>query len=70
LGAHQLVRASFVPPEQQRQLRDLCRARARLLDERTREMQRLEKNLEDACIKLSTVASTLQGVRRGRCCMP
>jgi transposase len=62
LAAHQLVRASFVPPEQQRQLRDLCRARARLLDDRTREVQRLEKNLEDACIKLSTVASTLQGV--------
>jgi transposase len=62
LGAHQLVRASFVPPEQQRQLRDLTRARARLIDERTRERQRLEKNLEDACIKLSTVASNLQGV--------
>jgi transposase len=62
LAAHQLVRASFVPPEQQRQLRDLTRARARLLDDRTREVQRLEKNLEDACIKLSTVASNLQGV--------
>jgi len=62
LAAHQLVRASFVPPEQQRQLRDLCRARARLLDDRTREVQRLEKNLEDACIKLSTVATDLQGV--------
>jgi transposase len=62
LAAHQLVRASFVPPEQQRQLRDLTRARARLLDDRTRELQRLEKNLEDACIKLSTVASNLQGV--------
>lgn len=62
LGAHQLVRASFVPPEQQRALRDLCRARARLLDDRTRELQRLEKALEEACIKLSTVASNLQGV--------
>lgn len=62
LAAHQLVRASFVPPEQQRQLRDLCRARARLLDDRTRELQRLEKNLEDACIKLTTVAADLQGV--------
>jgi transposase len=62
LAAHQLVRASFVPPEQQRQLRDLTRARARLLDDRTREVQRLEKNLEDACIKLSTVATDLQGV--------
>jgi transposase len=62
LAAHQLVRASFVPPEQQRQLRDLTRARARLLEDRTRELQRLEKNLEDACIKLSTVATDLQGV--------
>ncbi len=62
LAAHQLVRASFVPPEQQRQLRDLTRARARLLDDRTRELQRLEKNLEDACIKLSSVATDLQGV--------
>jgi transposase len=61
LGAHGLVRASFVPPEQQRQLRDLTRARARLLDDRSREVQRLEKNLEDACIKLSAVATDLQG---------
>jgi transposase len=62
LAAHGLVRASFVPPENQRQLRDLTRARSRLLADRAREVQRLEKELEDACIKLSAVATDLQGV--------
>ena len=62
LAAHGLVRASFVPPEAQRQLRDLTRARARALQDRVREVQRLEKDLEDACIKLSAVVSDLQGV--------
>lgn len=62
LAAHGLVRASFVPPEPQRQLRDLTRARVGLFAERTRELQRLEKELEDACIKLSSVVSDLQGV--------
>lgn len=62
LAAHGLVRASFVPPEPLRQLRDLTRARVGLLAERTRELQRLEKDLEDACIKLSSVVSDLQGV--------
>ena len=61
LAAHGLVRTSFVPPEQQRQLRDLTRSRTRLLDERAREVQRLEKDLEDACIKLAAVATDLQG---------
>jgi transposase len=62
LAAHGLVRASFVPPENQRQLRDLTRARSRLLADRSREVQRLEKELEDACIKLSAVVTDLQGV--------
>ncbi len=62
LAAHGLIRASFVPPEPQRQLRDLTRARVGLFQERTRELQRLEKELEDACIKLSAVVSDLQGV--------
>jgi transposase len=62
LAAHGLVRASFVPPQQQRQLRDLTRARARLLADRAREVQRLEKELEDACIKLAAVVTDLQGV--------
>jgi transposase len=62
LGAHGLVRASFVPPPSIRELRDLTRARTIITRERTREIQRLEKLLEDACIKLSSVASEITGV--------
>lgn len=62
LGAHGLVRASFVPPEPIRQLRDLTRTRTALTRERSREVQRLEKLLEDAGIKLSAVASDIVGV--------
>ena len=62
LGAHGLVRASFVPPSQIRELRDLTRARTHITQERTREVQRLEKLLEDACIKLSSVATDIMGV--------
>ena len=62
LGAHGLVRASFVPPEPIRVLRDLTRARTAITRERGRETQRLEKLLEDAGIKLSAVASDITGV--------
>ena len=62
LGAHALVRASFVPPEPIRVLRDLTRARTAIIRERGREVQRLEKLLEDAGIKLSAVASDITGV--------
>jgi len=62
LGAHGLVRGSFVPPEPIRQLRDLTRTRTSITRERSREIQRLEKLLEDAGIKLSSVASDLTGV--------
>ena len=62
LGAHGLVRGSFVPPEPIRQLRDLTRARTAITRERGREAQRLEKLLEDAGIKLSSVASDVLGV--------
>ena len=62
LGAHGLLRASFVPPEPIRQLRDLTRTRTAITRERTREVQRLEKVLEDAGIKLSVVASNIVGV--------
>ena len=62
LGAHGLVRGSFVPPEEVRELRDLTRARTAIVRERSREMQRLEKFLEDAGIKLSSVASEITGV--------
>lgn len=62
LGAHGLVRASLVPPPPIRALRDLTRARTVITRERTREIQRLEKLLEDAGIKLSAVASNIVGV--------
>lgn len=62
LGAHGLVRASFVPPEPIRMLRDLTRTRTAITRERGREVQRLEKLLEDAGIKLSAVASEITGV--------
>ena len=62
LGAHGLVRGSFVPPEPIRQLRDLTRTRTTIVRQRAREIQRLEKLLEDAGIKLSSVASDISGV--------
>ncbi len=62
LGAHGLVRGSFVPPEPIRQLRDLTRTRTAITRERGRELQRLEMLLEDAGIKLSAVATVITGV--------
>jgi transposase len=54
-----LLRPSFVPPAPIRALRDYTRARTRLTQERTRCFQRLEKLLEGALVKLSSVASKL-----------
>lgn len=54
-----MLRPSFVPPAPIRVLRDYTRLRADLTHERTRHWQRLEKLLEDALIKVSAVASTL-----------
>ena len=62
LAAHGLVRGSFVPPAPIRALRDLTRTRTAITRERSREIQRLEKLLEDAGIKLSSVASDIVGV--------
>ena len=62
LGAHGLVRGSLVPPGPVRELRDLTRTRTAITRERTREVQRLEKLLEDAAIKLSSVATDILGV--------
>ena len=55
--AHGMVRPSLVPDEPFRDLRDLTRYRKTLIDEHAREVQRLEKVLQDAGIKLSSVAS-------------
>jgi transposase len=57
-----MLRPSFVPPAEIRQLRDYTRLRVDLTAERSRVVQRLEKLLEDALIKLSTVATDIMGV--------
>lgn len=59
---HGLLAPSFVPPPAIRSLRMLTRYRMQLMGDRTRECIRLEMMLEDACIKLSCVASTLTTV--------
>ena len=60
-----LVRPSFVPPKPIRELRSLTRYRRSRIEERTRETQRLDKVLQDAGVKLSSVASDIRG-RSGR----
>ena len=62
VAERQMLRPSFVPPVEIRRLRDLTRYRIDLVGERTAEKNRVEKLLEDACIKLSVVASDIFGV--------
>jgi transposase len=57
VAAHGMVRPSFVPPLAIRQLRDLTRYRKTQIDARVAEIQRLEKLLQDAGIKITSVAS-------------
>jgi transposase len=59
---HGLLRGSFVPPVAIRELRDLTRYRKRLVQAHTSECQRIQKTLEDAGIKLDSVASDVLGV--------
>jgi transposase len=59
---HGLLAPSFVPPPQIRRLRMLTRYRTQLMGDRAREIVRLELMLEDASIKLSSVASSLKTV--------
>lgn len=61
LVEHGLVRPSFVPPRPIRELRDLTRYRKAQIEERGREAQRLDKVLQDAGIKLSSVATDILG---------
>jgi len=58
---HGLLRASFVPPRPQRELRDLTRYRSSLAADRTRLVNRIQKTLEDTNIKLASVASEITG---------
>jgi transposase len=62
VAERQMLRPSFVPPPAIRELRDLTRYRVDLLTARTAEKQRVEKLLEDALIKLTTVVSDPFGV--------
>ena len=62
VAERQMLRPSFVPPWPIRRLRDLTRYRIDLVGVRTAEKNRVEKLLEDACIKLSVVASDIFGV--------
>jgi transposase len=62
LNERGMLRPSFVPPAPIRRLRDYTRLRADLTHERSRHKQRLEKLLEDALIKLGTVATDIFGV--------
>jgi transposase len=59
---HGLLRGSFVPPAAIRELRDLTRYRKRLIQAHTAEVQRVQKTLEDAGIKLDSVAADVLGV--------
>jgi transposase len=61
LGAHGLVRASFVPPEAIQDLRTLTRTRKQLVRERAQHVQRLQKTLEDANIKVASVVTDILG---------
>lgn len=62
LGAHGLVRPSFIPDRDQRELRELVRYRTSLLRERAAEVNRLQKVLEGANVKLASVVSDVMGV--------
>lgn len=57
-----LLRRSFVPPAPQRELRDVVRYRKRVIETRAREANRLQKTLETANIKLSSVVTDILGV--------
>lgn len=62
LMAHGLIRGSLVPPAAIQELRDLTRSRKQLSREHTRHVQRLQKVLEDANIKLESVITDVMGV--------
>ena len=59
---HGLLQGSFIPPRWQRELRDLTRQRAQVIGEHSRTLNRIQKVLEDANVKLASVASDVNGV--------
>jgi len=58
---HGLLKASFIPEAPQRELRELVRYRSHLVDERSREVNRVHRVLEDANLKLSSVVTDIMG---------
>jgi transposase len=58
---HGLLKASFIPSAPQRELRELTRYRVRLTEERAREVNRVQKTLEGANLKLGDVVSDIMG---------
>jgi transposase len=62
LMAHGLIRASFVPDEPTQQMRDLLRTRKQIVRERSSHIQRIQKTLEDANIKLDSVVTNILGL--------
>src|SRR6266851_1949966 len=58
---HGLLKASFIPSGPQRELRDLTRYRVRLTEEKAREVNRVQKTLEDTNLKLGDVGSSIMG---------
>ena len=62
LAAFGLIKASFVPEEKIQELRSLMRARKQLVREQTRHIQRIQKTLEEANIKLDSVISDIMGL--------
>lgn len=58
---HGLLRASYIPTREQRELRELSRYRKSLIEERSRELNRLQKMLEGGNIKLASVVSDING---------
>jgi transposase len=59
---HGLLKPSFIPARPQRELRELTRYRTRLVEERARLVNRIQKGLEDANIKLAAVVTDITGV--------
>jgi transposase len=62
LMAHGLIQASFVPDEPTQQMRDLLRTRKQMVRERSSHVQRIQKTLEDANIKLDSVVTDILGL--------
>jgi len=58
---HGLLKASFIPDREQRELREIARYRKNLIEERSRELNRLQKILEGANIKLDSVVTNING---------